>query len=79
MSERGDVTDIASDREAEIRDDALAKIARKAEEQASHESAHECRICDEPIPEDRRVAVPGVQTCVDCQADIEQALAMRGL
>lgn len=30
-------------------------------------SAHECEDCGEPIPERRRVALPGVQTCVRCQ------------
>lgn len=31
------------------------------------ESARFCVECDEPIPEARRQAVPGVQLCVDCQ------------
>ncbi|MHC5351673.1 TraR/DksA C4-type zinc finger protein [Metapseudomonas furukawaii] len=30
-------------------------------------SAEFCEDCDEPIPEPRRVAVPGVQTCIECQ------------
>lgn len=30
-------------------------------------SAEFCEDCDEPIPEARRAAVPGVQTCIDCQ------------
>lgn len=79
MSDLGDVTDRASDREEEIRSDGLAVIVRHNAELALQESAHECRICDEPIPEDRRLAVLGVQTCVDCQEEIENALAMRGL
>lgn len=34
-----------------------------------------CEECDEPIPEARRVAVPGVRLCVECQQaqDNEQA------
>ena len=32
------------------------------------ESAAECEECDEPIPEARRKAVPGVRTCVSCQS-----------
>ncbi len=28
-----------------------------------------CVECGEPIPEGRRKAVPGVRTCVDCQAE----------
>jgi phage/conjugal plasmid C-4 type zinc finger TraR family protein len=31
-------------------------------------SATECRECDEPIPEPRRQALPGVQLCIDCQS-----------
>jgi len=30
-------------------------------------SASECEICGNPIPEARRVAVPGVTLCVDCK------------
>ena len=32
------------------------------------ESAEHCDICGEDIPEKRRVAVPGVRTCVACQS-----------
>ena len=31
------------------------------------ESAEYCDICGEDIPEKRRLAVPGVRTCVACQ------------
>ena len=34
-------------------------------------SAHFCEECDCAIPEGRRVAVPGVQFCADCQGIIE--------
>ncbi len=30
-------------------------------------SAVFCEDCDEQIPEARRMAVPGVQTCIECQ------------
>ncbi|EMB4110692.1 TraR/DksA family transcriptional regulator [Serratia nevei] len=30
-------------------------------------SAFVCEECDAPIPSARRVAVPGVDTCVSCQ------------
>lgn len=29
-------------------------------------SAKTCVECDEEIPEARRVALPGIKTCVDC-------------
>ena len=38
------------------------------------ESAEHCQQCDDPIPEGRREAVPGVQLCVECQ---EAARRMR--
>lgn len=33
------------------------------------ESRERCRDCGEPIPEARRVAVPGCQRCAGCQGD----------
>jgi phage/conjugal plasmid C-4 type zinc finger TraR family protein len=32
------------------------------------DSAHICIDCDEPIPQARREAYPGLQRCVECQA-----------
>ncbi len=31
------------------------------------ESRHECVECGKPIPEARRLAVPGVDLCIECQ------------
>ena len=31
-----------------------------------------CEICGEPIPEARRVAVPGCRLCTRCQEESEQ-------
>ncbi|MGT1787092.1 TraR/DksA C4-type zinc finger protein, partial [Enterobacter hormaechei subsp. xiangfangensis] len=42
-------------------------------------SAERCEECDEPIPEPRRAAVPGCQTCADCQSVIELKNKQRGL
>ena len=33
------------------------------------ESLAECQDCEDPIPEARRKAVPGVRRCVACQED----------
>jgi phage/conjugal plasmid C-4 type zinc finger TraR family protein len=33
------------------------------------ESLKNCEECDAPIPEARRVAVPGVRLCVGCQSE----------
>jgi phage/conjugal plasmid C-4 type zinc finger TraR family protein len=36
------------------------------------ESRTHCEGCEEPIPEARRKAVPGVRLCVDCQSELEE-------
>ena len=38
---------------------------------ARGESLTHCEDCDEPIPEARRKAVPGVRRCVECQAELD--------
>ena len=37
-----------------------------------------CAECDEPIPEARRKAVPGVRLCVDCQSERDAQPIRRG-
>ena len=36
------------------------------------ESGDYCQECGEVIPEARRRAVPGVQTCISCQSEIDK-------
>lgn len=36
-----------------------------------HASFEFCDFCGNPIPDARRLAVPGVELCVDCQRDEE--------
>ena len=67
-----DVFDRAQEREEEMRQDALAEQARRAHGHAPRVSAERCQMCDQPIPEGRRLAVPGVQTCIACQNDVER-------
>lgn len=31
-----------------------------------------CQECEEPIPEARRLAVPGCRLCIDCQRTFEE-------
>lgn len=69
-----DPVDFAQAREEEMRSDALASLARRADGQAARVSAEFCQICESPIPEARQQAVPGVQTCIECQEDLEHAL-----
>ena len=39
-----------------------------------HESLHHCEDCGDPIPETRRMAVPGVRLCVSCQEEADACL-----
>lgn len=73
-----DLFDRASDREQQMRDDALAERARRANAGRAAESATHCSECEAIIPEPRRLAVPGVHTCIDCQTDIERGLITPG-
>lgn len=51
---------------------------RAARAGAVVESASHCIDCDEPIPEARRQAVPGVQLCVECQTGRDKAYRPAG-
>ena len=61
--------------EASIADELARMQARKA---LVGESFTHCAECDEPIPEARRVALPGVKLCLDCQQERDARPAMRG-
>ena len=41
------------------------------------ESFTHCADCEEPIPEARRQAIPGVKLCIDCQQDRDSAFKPR--
>lgn len=71
-----DVFDRASELEEQQRRDALQAQARRAglDGKTVEDSASHCRVCDFLIPVARRRAVPGVQTCVSCQEDLERAV-----
>ncbi len=61
--------------EASIADE-LARL--KSRRGPVGESAEFCVECEEPIPEARRVALPGVKLCIDCQQERDGAYKMRG-
>lgn len=42
-------------------------------------SAEHCSECGEDIPAPRRAAVPGCQTCAECQSVIELKNKQRGM
>lgn len=71
-----DIFDRAAEREEQQRQDALQAQARRAglEGKTVADSASHCRVCESLIPVARRRAVPGVQTCVICQTDLERAV-----
>jgi phage/conjugal plasmid C-4 type zinc finger TraR family protein len=50
-------------------------VQRARADLPSGESALVCMECDANIPPARRVAVPGVQLCVGCQAEVDEKRA----
>jgi phage/conjugal plasmid C-4 type zinc finger TraR family protein len=70
-----DVYDQASVFETRDRALALARHAARADlaGKTMADSARVCAVCGDRIPAARRRAIPGVQTCVDCQHDLERA------
>lgn len=51
---------------------------RAARVQSAMTSAEFCAECDEPIPEARRQAIPGVQLCVACQSGHDKQFRAAG-
>lgn len=49
----------------------------KARKQPVGDSLTHCADCEEPIPEARRQAVPGVKLCLDCMQDRDAAYRSR--
>lgn len=61
--------------------DATVKDAiKRARSQLPRGASRErCEECDEPIPEARRKALPGVAMCVGCQQEADAARAGSGM
>ena len=53
-------------------------IRLKAKPGPSGASLSHCAECDEPIPEARRNAIPGVKLCIDCQRERDARPVIRG-
>ncbi|EEL5600665.1 TraR/DksA family transcriptional regulator [Salmonella enterica] len=47
-------------------------IEKKRFRASSSESMYYCRLCGEPIPEERRKILPGVGICIYCQSEKER-------
>lgn len=60
--------------EASVNDE-LARLQSRAKPQG--ESLTHCAECEEPIPEARREAIPGVKLCIDCMQDRDAAFKTR--
>ena len=61
--EEAEIAQIAALFEAEAR---VREHRARMHEQGQTPSRTQCAECDEPIPESRQRAVPGVQLCIDC-------------
>ncbi|MFY9212964.1 MAG: DksA/TraR family C4-type zinc finger protein [Aestuariivita sp.] len=61
--------------EASINDELARLKARRA---PVGQSLTHCAECEEQIPEARRVALPGVKLCIDCQQERDSAHRSRG-
>lgn len=57
-------------------DDELARL--KARRAPVGESFTHCAECEEPIPEARRKALPGVKLCIDCVRERDAQFQARG-
>ena len=49
----------------------------KSRSPAQGESLTHCAECEEPIPEARRAAIPGVKLCIDCMLERDTAFKAR--
>ncbi|MEM7090504.1 MAG: DksA/TraR family C4-type zinc finger protein [Pseudomonadota bacterium] len=60
--------------EASISDE-LARM--QAQKRPVGDSLTHCAECEEPIPEKRRLALPGLKLCLDCQQERDSAFKVR--
>jgi len=60
--------------EASINDE----LARMKQRRVMGESLTHCAECEEPIPQARRAAIPGVKLCIDCQQERDGRFRARG-
>ncbi|WP_425049573.1 DksA/TraR family C4-type zinc finger protein [Psychromarinibacter sp. S121] len=69
-------------RDGAVNEQIEASISEELERMRSRktpvgESLPECAECGEEIPEKRRLALPGVKLCIDCQQDRDGAFKSR--
>ncbi|MCB1353588.1 MAG: DksA/TraR family C4-type zinc finger protein [Rhodobacteraceae bacterium] len=61
--------------EASIEDELKRMQGRR---RLAGESLTHCAECEEPIPEARRQAIPGVKLCIECQQERDARPMLRG-
>lgn len=66
-----DIIDIANARADRFNKAALSRVGSSG---PARESLTHCEDCGEPIPEARRLAVPGCTRCRDCQEEFEHGI-----
>lgn len=74
MAQVTDVFDRAAALEEQQREAALDEARYRRMLERARPAAVKCHVCGARIPKARRLAVPGVQTCVACQTELEGAL-----
>lgn len=57
--------------------DELARMRQNRRDPVGDSLTH-CAECDEEIPQARRLAVPGVKLCIDCQGGRDRRTVDRG-
>jgi phage/conjugal plasmid C-4 type zinc finger TraR family protein len=70
-------------RDGAVQDQIEASIAEELQRMQARrgpagESRETCAECDEPIPEARRRAIPGVTLCIECRNERDARPAQRG-
>ncbi|MCA8016173.1 TraR/DksA C4-type zinc finger protein [Burkholderia vietnamiensis] len=69
--------DHASEIEEQYRALAIAAATRPVRRTAESESFCQNEACGEPIPDERRSAVPGCRFCIECQERRERFIKQR--
>jgi phage/conjugal plasmid C-4 type zinc finger TraR family protein len=59
----------------QIDDTVKDAVIRARAARPTGESASDCDDCGEPIPARRRAALPGVRTCIACQAERDKTVS----
>lgn len=65
--------DTADEAQAE-QDRHIAASVRSALSRHSHAPSLDCTLCGDPIPEERRAAIPTADLCVDCLERLERGM-----